>query len=207
MSESISRNGKMVTVALAVFALTALAVALLSGKSDATEAPSMADNFGVLQPASPSAVQALPDGSQEWLGNLPEYGGPAEEPSEVGVADTPAGEVAVVGAEESICVYDPGESMSNCAGSGLAASGQVYTASPVFDASPNGCADWQILGLMPDGVTSLTVDAAGGNGPATIPVTDNVYTATLPPVPTTLSSGDISVEIPLDQFAAGNTAC
>jgi hypothetical protein len=201
------REKKLLISAVSVLALAAVVVVAMVSRSDATEVPSTAETFSVLETDSVSST-ALPDEAQKWLSNLGDFGGPDAPPSEVGVATTPAGdEVVVAGATDSLCAYKIDGGMSNCADADLAGTGQVYTASPDFSASPDGCAGWNILGLMPDGVESLTVDAVGGEGPSTIPVTSNVYTATLPPVRTTLSSGSISVEIPLDQFAAGNTAC
>lgn len=115
--------------------------------------------------------------------------------------------MVVVAGGDSLCFYNLDGGMSNCASAALAAAGQIYTASPDLSASADGCAGWRVTGVMPDGVDSLAVDGPGAKGPASIPVSSNVYAATLAPVRTTLSSGAITVELPLDEFAAGNTAC
>ncbi len=198
---------KWLISAVGVLALVALIAATSASRSGATEAASASETFSVLDPGS-AARTSLPDGSEEWLESLADFGGPETVPSELAVADSPSGEAIVVaGSAESLCVLNADLGLSNCADLGLAATGQVYTASPDLSASPDGCAGWNVLGVMPDGVESLTVDAPGGIGPASIPVNSNVYTATLAPVRTTLSSGSISLEIPLDEFAASNTGC
>lgn len=207
MSASTLLNKRMAAAALSAIALVALAM-VVSSRSDATEVPATSETFSVLEASNADGVGSLPDAVKEWVDSLPEFGGPTTPLDEVGVADTASGdEVVVVAGGPSICFYNLDGGMSNCANAALAAAGQIYTASPDLSASADGCAGWSVTGVMPDGVDSLAVDAQGVRGPAIIPVTSNVYTATLAPVRTTLSSGAISVELPLDEFAAGNTAC
>jgi hypothetical protein len=202
------RGKKLMTGAATIVLLAALVVASTVSSSDAGESPSRADVFSVLQPLAAEGLSSLPAGGEDAFGYAGEFGAPAGLPSEAGTAETPSGdEVLVTGAAARICVQNLATGLSNCADSDLAAAGQVYSAAPDFEASPQGCGAWQIIGLMPDGVESLNVVAEGAEEPANIPVVDNVYTATVAPVRTILSSGSISVEIPLDQFASGNTAC
>lgn len=207
MNNATIRSRRWLIGAAAVFALAVLVAVSTVSRSAATEGPSTAETFAVLETGAADPA-VLSQEAQAWLGSLDDFGGGTTPPSEVGAATAPTGDAMVVAAsEESVCFLNADLGMSNCADPSDVATGQVYTAAPDFEASPDGCAGWKVIGLMPDGVDSLTVDAPGADGPVTIPVTSNVYTATLPPVRTTLSSGDISVEIPLDQFASGNTSC
>jgi hypothetical protein len=58
---------------------------------------------------------------------------------------------------------------------------------------------------MPDGVSSLEVEASGND----IPVMSNVYEATLSAENTTLTSQNFSVEVvlPLGDYASMNPGC
>jgi hypothetical protein len=110
-------------------------------------------------------------------------------------------------AGSNLCFHSIGTGASNCAPEASAKAGQVYTAVPNRSASPGGCAAWSVTGLVPDGIDSLTVEAPGAKDAAVVPVTSNIYEATLAPVRTILRAGTMTIELPLDQFAAGNAAC
>lgn len=201
-----ARNKRLFVGAAGVFALVILTVAVMVSGSEATGAPEAPEVFSVLQHPLPASV-VLPEGAEEWLESLDDVDGMDSPPSTVGVANTATGnQVVVAGSTESVCFYNLDVGTSNCADAALAASGRIYTASPDSSSSPDGCDGWSITGLMPDGVESVRLDMPGGKH-QTVPVISNVYTVVVPPVHATISSGPTTTEIPLDEFAAGNTGC
>jgi hypothetical protein len=203
--ELVAPKKRMIAVVCVALALSGVAVVIIAGSSGAASKPSPSRTFSVLQPASEDALNAMSPEAREWVASRSGLVQEQATPREVGVAHTSTGdEVAVVGDENTVCLFNVSSKDSNCGPVGLAASGAMFTASPDGD----GCSGWKVMGVMPDNVASLTVHAAEGAGdPPTIAVSSNVYTATLAPVHTTLSSGDIEVELPLDKFGAGSSAC
>jgi hypothetical protein len=102
-----------------------------------------------------------------------------------------------------VCVLSEGLEVGVCAGRGLAESGKA------FSAAPAGCGSYHVVGVMPDGVTSLDATTADGRDAGSIPVQGNVYEATLPAEDTILSSASagIEVELPLADYAAADSSC
>lgn len=206
-----NRNLSIGAIALALAAV-AVILALITQSTEATSAPveSPASQFGVLEPADAAAMDAVSDEAKmrlAFLTNSPDLPG-AGEVSEVGVVDRPNdGEVTVASIGENICAF-LADSVGVCDTGQRAVAGQSYSAEPI------GCDGYRVLGLAPDGVTSIAIDSgADGTIDRTLPVTSNVYAGTLESVQTLATgldqAGDtrFTVGIPLDSYASMNEAC
>lgn len=185
--------------------LSALVVSLLAGRSNATDAASPVDSFSVLTKASDRGLAAMPSQVQDRVENLSRSPELAEPPSKVGLAQFSDGkQVAVALIGELICAQEIASGLTACGRPGVAANGETFSATPV------GCDGYSVVGLMPDGIDTLLVDAHGdGSIDSRVPVRSNVYSATFKPVSTVLTStdGKVQVELPLDWYAEDNDAC
>jgi hypothetical protein len=209
----ISRNRILPIGAIAlVLALGAIAVALATQSTDATSAPvePPASQFDVLEPADAAAMEAVSEEAEMRLAFIAkgaELRG-AGDVSKVGVAESPTGDdVTVAAVGEDICAFF-------AEGLGVCDTGQRAVAGQSFSAEPVGCDGYRVLGLAPDGVTSIAIDSgADGTVDSTLPVASNVYVGTLDPVQTVATGLDetgetrFSVGIPLDSYASMNEAC
>lgn len=177
------------------------ALLLAAGETEAIETSSPVESLSVLSSVD-STAEVVPEKAAPWLSSIqnPMLGG--GEVREVGVARLPGGdEVVVAAAGESICSLDVRTGGSNCGQADRVASGSIFTA------TPNGCEGYTVMGLMPDGVSNLTVDSEGRADGMSIPVVSNVYKADLPPVDATLASDGVKVHVPLAWYAADRGPC
>lgn len=187
-----------------VLALAALVLALAAADSQATRAPSLAEQFSVVH-----AVPAQGDASSDlsgWLDRLETPpGGGDEEVSAVGTTELGNGDRAAVAISgQRVCVSDLDSQAGTCGNAELATEGRAFVAVPA------GCGHYEVLGLVPDGVESLAVDEGGdGTVDRVLEVGGNVYSATLLATATVISSSDgaVDVTLPLDWYAADNEAC
>jgi hypothetical protein len=209
-----------------LMAAVAAVVALAGGGHNSAAAspqPTAEGQFAVLAqgPAS-TDPESLSEKAREWLSSISSdqssnlaaeaAGATAGSLAQSGTSDVTAlgttegssGDT-VVAAEVGgrVCVLSEGFEVGVCAGRGLVEAGQAFSAAPV------GCDAYHVVGVMPDGVSTLTATTVGGQSAGQIPVEGNVYEATLTPEDTVLSAagGDIEVELPLADYAAGNSAC
>ena len=196
-----------------------------SGRADASDVQPVDEHFAVFrEQLVPTGVSSLPAKSQQWLRAIQVSSAQAEqlaagtdqarssqpmveERTSVSALTTvgPVGDgstvaVAVVG--QNVCAFDEGPGIGECANQNLALAGRAFSAVPV------GCDNYRVLGLMPDGVSDLSVTTPSGTT-GSVAVSSNIYEATLPAERTTLVSKDppVEVELPLDQYAAMNDAC
>lgn len=111
--------------------------------------------------------------------------------------------VAALGDEE-ICAYSEATEVGTCATAALAEAGRAFSAAPAAE-----CGSYHVIGIMPDGVSSLQAKAAGTDAVREIPVTSNVYEATLGAEETVLTSQNPPVEVvlPLGDYARMNPGC
>lgn len=184
----------------AILGLVAVAAALIlvaaSTEADSTEGASeaVAGEYAVL---SSSNVEAAPSNVASALSLVEQMSGaPADS---FGVADLASGDTALVAATgQFLCVAEI-DGQASCGDADQAKSGDV------FGATPAGCDAYRVVGLVPDGVDELVVSGQD----ASIPVTDNVYSATLAAVDTALASqdGSVSVDLPLGWYAKDNSGC
>lgn len=204
----LSNTPKLPIVAtLAFFAIITLATAtFLTGATSANNEPDQESPFAVLEPADSSRASSLTEESKLLISMVSDTGW-EDAVTRIGSARTSTGEeFAVVEVGPKICVVSTGRGPGNCAPSDQAAEGQMFTASP----APDQCNSVHVLGLVADGIGEMSIDQGGlGRTGESIPVTSNVYTATLPARPTTLTAddGSVSVSMPLDSYVSQNSAC
>jgi hypothetical protein len=203
MVSSLPKKSIAIAGLAAIAALVALALVLIAGKTDASPVAPPAESLSVLAPATPSAVKEVPQAAQPWLAMIQAPSLAGAPVSEVGVATMANGDqVIVASAGSDICFYEVRTASSNCGNADRVANGQIFTA------TPSGCEGYAVVGLVPDGVNSLAVATeAGASDAAKIPVVSNAYTATLGSTQTTLSGGDVRINLPLDSYAAENEGC
>ena len=158
-------------------------------------------------------MNAVPEASRQALRLFalssvgPDSTGEPRDIAEVGVAHSPAGsEVTLAAIGDSLCVVRQRSISCN--------EGARAVAGELFGAAPDGCGGYHLLGAVPDGVTQLSVDRRGdGSLDTNLPVTSNVYEASLSAVDTVVtgvnSAGEavFKVELPLEWYAATNDAC
>jgi hypothetical protein len=199
MNLSIPQSKALIAAMLGLVAVVAAAVVLIASTSQADSpvraSETTADDFGVL---SSSDIGTVPGDLSTAVSAVKQMTGlPIDT---VGVAELASGDSALVAATGSyVCVASAGGNAS-CGEESLALSGELFGATSV------GCDAYHVVGLVPDGVSELSVE---GQDAKTIPVNDNVYSATLAPVDTTLSSNDgsVSISVPLGWYAKDNSAC
>ncbi len=227
---SLHRHKRSLFAVMAVALLAAGAVAVASngggqGSADASTIQPVTQKFGVFrQSAVPVSPSSLSDKAQLWLGSIqgsqqarlaaaasqtPSGNQPATVPNSAVEGSSVSSLVTIEGGsgatvvaalgEEEICAFDETSEVGTCANAGLAEAGRA------FSAAPAGCGAYHVIGVMPDGVSSLAVNGSGKN----IPVTSNVYEATLSAEETVLTSQNPSVEVvlPLATYASMNPAC
>ena len=229
---SVFRKKSLLLVAVPVTLLAAAGIGLaVNGSSqsyaEASAAQPVTKQFGVFANGEAQVSQgSLSDTAGRWLESIQagqrtrlaaeaaraQGGGSLDssanagggEPSVTALAETEGSDgstvvVAAVGDEE-ICAFDEGSELGTCAPTTLAATGHA------FSAAPAGCDAYNVIGVMPDGVSSLTVTPGDSK---VIPVTSNVYEATLSAKKTTLTSQNPPMEVvlPLDEYAKLNPAC
>ncbi|HET7121534.1 MAG TPA: hypothetical protein VFI17_09845 [Solirubrobacterales bacterium] len=181
-------------------------------RADASTIQPLTQRFAVFsQNALPASPGSLSEKAQLWLASVranqqvrldAEAPQKAEELSVTSLATIETGDRATVVAalgDDEICALDEASEVGTCATADLAEAGHA------FSATPAGCDAYHVIGFMPDGVSSLEVEASGEE----IPVTSNVYDATLSAEDTTLTSQQSSVEVvlPLGEYANMNPAC
>ena len=225
---SLFQQKRSLLAVMAVFLLAVGAAAIIANgtsqsRADASTAQPVTEQFAVFsQGAAPVSPSSLSDKAQVWLetiqGNqrarLAAEASRASSDSSAAVdgsslsalATAEGGDgITVVAAlgKETICAFDEGSELGTCAAAGLAEAGGAFTA------APEGCDAYRVLGVMPDGVTSLTAKTAGSDAVKEIPVSSNVYEAILSAEETVLTSENPSVEValPLDEYAGMNPAC
>lgn len=203
--------------AAAVLALLVIggvvAAVLISGSTDATDATvatdvstePLAPKFAVLEPATPAAMGAISEEAKmrlEYMASHPDLPDPGPV-SEIGVVKgSSEGEITVAAVGGAICAF-LAEGIGGCDDV------QRVTAGQAFGAEPVRCEGYRVLGVVPDGVTSVAVDYGDdGTVDVTLPVTDNVYVGVLEPVLTVARGLDESdnprftVEFPLSYYAS-----
>lgn len=251
---SINRKRKALAGALASLSLLAIVVAALVAGSGAAAAPDPnagapqadsasasgapaisigsvgagASRFDILQPASSSSVQSLPESVTEVLANQPPSvsatSGFAESasstPVPTGNTVTALGEVVLGGSEivvaeasAGVCTLatgaeHEGAALGTCSSLEEAESGGSYVALPGM--APDAV---RVIGLAPNGTSRIAVDSGeDGTTDETVPVSSNIYQVDLKPVPTVISgiteSGQVAyqVKLPLDSYYEGATA-
>jgi len=181
-------------------------------RAGATTVQTVAQQFRVFSQGA-AAPDSLPEKAQQWLASIQgsqsahlaeESQSATAENSEVSALAAVQGSdgssiyVAALG-QDTICTLNETSETGVCANEHLAETGNAFSATPI------GCDAYSVIGIMPDGVSSLSIN--GGDG--TIPVASNVYEATLSAKDTVLTSEDpaIQVELPLVEYASMNSAC
>jgi hypothetical protein len=212
----LNRRGhtRFAVVAVTLLAVGAAVIATTGGnqsRAAASTVQPVTQRFGVFrQNTLPISPGSLSDKAQQWLasvqatqqGGAQEASQDAEELPVASVVATGGGDKATVVAalgNDEICALDESSEVGTCATADLAGAGHA------FSAAPAGCDAYHVIGFMPDGVSSLEVEASGND----IPVMSNVYEATLSAENTTLTSQNFSVEVvlPLGDYASMNPAC
>lgn len=198
-----AQQRKAVLVGLTGLAVLIGVTLLLFARSDSIGASSSTppdQALGVLEPASSEARATLPEGARAWLGTLEESSLQAPEGEEVsglGTASTKgSGDVVVASIGQYVCLYAVDAGLSGCNELAAITNGNVNVVVP-------GCNHHLVIGLVPDGVTHLSVITPGGAGRGSIPIVSNVYAAELDPLPTILSGATESgralrIDMPLD---------
>jgi hypothetical protein len=221
--------------AVMAFALLAAGAAVIAtngssqSRADASTIRPVTQRFGVFrQNALPVSPSSLSDKGQLWLGSIqanqkarlaaeasqmPSDSPPATVPnaavegssvsSLVTIASGDGATVVAALGEEQICAFDETAEVGTCTTADLAEAGHA------FSAAPAGCNAYHVIGVMPDGVSFLEVKASSSDAVKKIPVTSNVYEATLSAEETVLTSQNPSVEVvlPLGDYASMNPAC
>lgn len=155
----------------------------------------------ILAPASSETRAALSERAKAWLGELESGVFPplqGKEVTGIETAQTPFnGEFTLAEIGQYVCVHKevgPDSIGPNgCANISQVEAGSGYLVMP-------GCGEDEVVGFMPNGISSLSVDGVEGS---VIPVTSNMYVVDLPSVRTVISGTtkdgrEISVAIPLD---------
>jgi hypothetical protein len=90
--------------------------------------------------------------------------------------------------------------------SGTCGSHDAALEGSLYSVSPRGCAGALVIGLVPDGVDQLRVEAEGKE--IRVPVRDNVYQAKLPAVDSIVSGKGIKrFGLPLGWYASQSSSC
>lgn len=202
MVQSVRVRNAAIIAAVGISVLVGLVVLLSAGRSGASPVKTPSQRFGVLTPATTPAVAQLPTEAQSWLGTLGDLPGSGSL-SSVGLARVPGGgSVAVAQTGEDVCINNVQASSATCGSAAMGATGKLFVATPA------GCGSYEVTGIVPDGVASLNVEASGSKV-ASIPVSENVYVATLPAVETVLTSADgsVTIEVPLGWYGRTGEAC
>ncbi len=189
-----------------------------AGSSDAaTSPPPRTGAFSVLGlGATETTVANLPAAAQQWLKvaainplvAVEGAGGSAgaqtpEAPSKVTTALGPDEQKLTFAAlGDRVCFLDESVGAANCGGRSLVEQGDLFTATPA------GC-NFNVVGMMPDGVSSLSARSDSGQALPTVPVVSNVYSIVAPPENLTLTSqdGSVSVQVPLSVYAKEAGRC
>lgn len=216
----LSRHKLLPLGVLALLAAIAFAIAMNGGGQDragATATETVEQQFQVFSQGA-ETPDTLPEKAQQWLASIQSNQSArlAEESSQSVAADNSevSALAAVEGSEgssvlvaalggETICTLNETPEIGVCASKQLAEAGHAFSATPV------GCDAYSVIGIMPDGVSSLSINSSGGGSDGAIPVESNVYEATLSAEDTVLTSEDpaIQVELPLGEYANMNPAC
>lgn len=223
---SLYRHNRFFLVAMAALLLAAgaAAVAINEGKqssADASTIQPVTQRFGVFsQDALAVSPSTLSDKAQLWLESISQGARLATEASQAPMEPGTAAEgssisslakvegdngVTLVAArgDEEICAFAETSEVGTCATDSLAEAGRA------FSAAPAGCSAYHVVGIMPNGVSSLAVKTSGTDAVQVIPVRSNVYEATLSAEEAVLTSQNPSVELilPLGEYAEMNPAC
>lgn len=199
-------------VALMAFLTGLIALVLLGGQSAAGDEDgkwqAFAERFGVLEEATPEQVEGLSAAAQATLAGPSSPTSPIEAMGTTTTSGSHPALVAVVG--DVICALDESAEGggASCGTQEEAKSGQLVVAGLCLPGLEEG--DARVFGLMPDGVASVTVHSDGAENLVAY-VTDNVYEAVVPAVSTTITasaeSGQLDVEMPLDEAAEATDPC
>jgi hypothetical protein len=148
----------------------------------------------------------LSDEGKAWLEELETGIYPLLKGQEVigiATASTPSnGDFTLVEIGQHVCVKKQASSdllgANGCAENSQVESGSGYIVTP-------GCGKDEVVGFMPNGISSLSTRTEDGAETSVIPVISNMYAVTLPSVNTVISGTtddgkSISVTIPLDGF-------
>jgi hypothetical protein len=193
--------------------LGVVAVILTSQSTDATDTTvatdistePLAPKFAVLEPATPAAMGAISEEAKmrlDYMASHPDLPDPGPV-SEIGVVKgSSEGEITVATVGGAICAF-------LARGIGGCDDVQRVTAGQAFGAEPVQCEGYRVLGVVPDGVSSIAIDYGDDSTvDATLPVIDNVYVGVLEPVLTVATgldeSGDprFTLELPLSYYAS-----
>lgn len=199
-----SKKATLLTAVAAAGLLVVLALVLIGSRAESTHAAGPAQKFAVLADAgAPGQVESAK--AKSWATRLETPPGGGGTVSALAVTHLPNGdEAGVATAGTEVCVADLAKGSGTCGALSQATSGGSFVA------TPEGCGNYYVVGLAPDGVNTLSVDiGADGAVDRKIPVKANTYSVSLPSVETALSSSDglVQVNLPLDWYAADNDAC
>jgi hypothetical protein len=198
-----SKNLIALTFALAGVSVS-LALALTVGSTEATPANAQPKHLSVLKPVDSEMIAALPPRAKTWLTateTTPYAGGQV---SLLGSTSIEGGEIVVATVGNSTCALSLKEEVSACGETERVEDGEI------FAASPSGCDAYTVIGMVPDGITELSVDrGADGKVEATLPVVSNVYQGTFESVHTVLrnAAGGVAINLPLSSYASMNDGC
>ena len=197
----------IIVLGLIVVVVIGAAVVLASGSTDEVHPASepAVSTFAVLEPATAAAMEGISNEAKmrmKFMASNPRLPGPGSSVSEVGVVRRKGGDVTVAAIGGAICAFLAG-------GIGGCDDAQRVIAGQSFGAEPAPCGQFRVLGVVPDGVTSIAIDIGDdGDIDSTLPVTSNVYVGTVDPVLITAQGRDESgatrftLEMPLSYYAS-----
>lgn len=202
------RRPLLIAVALGIVALcAALIIAMSSGATQAsgqaTQAPGISPQLSVLKKPTSEKLAELPATIRAQIT------APPANPEQIEGIGT-VGSTVVTQVAGRVCTYGAAGGGS-CGPIKEALAGELVSVGICGPGIAPGHA--QIVGLMPDGVSSISIDrGSDGTVDESLQVTENVYEASLPTVDTTLSAtGNDGAEyeeaLPLAELAKANGTC
>lgn len=170
-----------------------------------------AQGFSVVKPATEKSLASLPPRAQLGISEFSKSS--SEAVSQVGTVQLDStSEVTVAVLESSMCVLGGRDGLASgtCLPVKKAIEGEGVSAGFCEPGLSEG--DARLLGVVPDGIESVSVTPSGEQGKAeTADVTSNVYEIDVPAVDSVVSGGDGSdsfeVRVPLATYAKGSGAC
>jgi hypothetical protein len=198
----------LIVCALGLAALcVALVIAVTSGGSQAsgaaTQPVGVPSQLSGLQKPTPEKIAALPTQIRALIA------APPANPDQIEGIGTSKG-ATITQVAGRVCIYGAAGGGS-CGNTEEAVAGELVSVGICGPGIAAGHA--QVVGLMPDGVNSVSVDqGSNGTTDSSLQVSENVYEAELPTVDTTLSAvgkngAKFQSVLPLAELAKANGTC